>query len=538
MSFTIIEWILIGIIIFYQIKSWLNTRSTIHYYQESIPNIDSFYLRRASFLMEDLKKVSPNEILQNIDSFTRRTQYGNLTTEAYKKIKDEKILKFMDEGYPFEEASNRTEVWMSEHVPMNTEIVEVSLVEVNGEVASPTIGRILTAINTYLIRNKGTIADFNLIKDIVQRNTDALEEEINTTLPIPLYLGLMGTMGGIIVGLFSMPDINSDEFISGGGINNLIGGVKIAMIASLVGLLGTVTNTGFRFKGAKSFVEAQKNLLFTFLQTELLPILSQDVNTGVFSLNRNLERFGASFEKQVERLEKLTGKNYETLQYQAKAIDFMQKLDLNRISNFNINVLTELRKNVDAFEKLSIYFNQINEFVGNSKLIIERTQDVINISGRIEDVLTESKQLQLFLMKHFSEIENRGIIINDTVGKLDNMIDVSLSGLQRHISERIEAVKDIKVKEEDLMMKSFEDNRSNLSNLRHLETLQKVMSTYSQDDANRQKEINKSLNAVSKDMRAMNGTLEKMLKRMESNFIKNTLGWIRGSKEEKMENEN
>lgn len=41
------------------------------------------------------------------------------------------------------------------------------------KVSNDTIDQILYSINTYLIKNKGAAADFNLIKDIVERHTDA-----------------------------------------------------------------------------------------------------------------------------------------------------------------------------------------------------------------------------------------------------------------------------------------------------------------------------------------------------------------------------
>lgn len=87
------------------------------------------------------------------------------------------------------------------------------------------LDNILSSINNYLRRNKGAVADFNLIKDITDRNIDALEEEINTMLPVPLYIGLAGTMGGIIIGLLFMPKAGGTTFMAGEGIDILIGGV-------------------------------------------------------------------------------------------------------------------------------------------------------------------------------------------------------------------------------------------------------------------------------------------------------------------------
>lgn len=70
------------------------------------------------------------------------------------------------------------------------------------------ISCILNSINVYLERNKNAVTDFHLVKDITERNIDALEEDINLTISIPLYLGLIGTMLGIVIGLFTMSDIS------------------------------------------------------------------------------------------------------------------------------------------------------------------------------------------------------------------------------------------------------------------------------------------------------------------------------------------
>lgn len=124
-----------------------------------------------------------------------------------------------------------------------------------------TFQNILCSINNYLYKNKGAASDFMLIRDIVERNCDSKEEEINTQTPIPLYIGLMGTMTGIIIGI-------GRTAVLGGGfstfINNpeqaigeLMGGVAIAMIASLVGIILT-TVSSLMSKTSKSKLEAGK----------------------------------------------------------------------------------------------------------------------------------------------------------------------------------------------------------------------------------------------------------------------------------------
>ena len=107
---------------------------------------------------------------------------------------------------------------------------------------NPIYQEIETSINSYLESNKSGISDFSLMKDIVDRNCDAAEEEINTQIPIPLYLGLVGTMVGILVGIGhlwisgGLSDLlNIDSSSSGmDGIEALLGGVALAMISSIL----------------------------------------------------------------------------------------------------------------------------------------------------------------------------------------------------------------------------------------------------------------------------------------------------------------
>ena len=70
------------------------------------------------------------------------------------------------------------------------------------------------------------------MKDIVERNCDAKENEIDTQIPTPLYTGLMGTVLGIIVGvaflLFSgglsaLLDSNYDLINSTTNVNEIVG---------------------------------------------------------------------------------------------------------------------------------------------------------------------------------------------------------------------------------------------------------------------------------------------------------------------------
>ena len=112
---------------------------------------------------------------------------------------------------------------------------------------------IIASINKYLEKNSGSVIDFGLLKDAVDRHCDSVENDIAVQTPIPLYWGLAGTMAGVILGLWDLLQSNAIMTLmssSGGvinnasqnaasGINSLLSGVAWAMLASICGILLT-----------------------------------------------------------------------------------------------------------------------------------------------------------------------------------------------------------------------------------------------------------------------------------------------------------
>lgn len=68
---------------------------------------------------------------------------------------------------------------------------------------------IKNSINKYLEKNAGSVIDFGLLKDAVDRHCDSVENDIATQTPIPLYWGLAGTMAGVILGLWDLLGSNA-----------------------------------------------------------------------------------------------------------------------------------------------------------------------------------------------------------------------------------------------------------------------------------------------------------------------------------------
>jgi len=293
---------------------------------------------------------------------------------------------------------------------MKKKYIEVTLV--TSDKNNIVLDKVLDSTNTYLIRNKGAVSDFNLIKDIVDRNTDAVDQEINTLLSIPLYLGLMGTMLGIVIGLFFMPSISDENFES--AIDLLIGSVKIGMIASFIGLLFTVLLSGYFYKGAKAETENAKNDFFTWIQTQLLPILSQNTTSSIYSLQANLLKFNDTFSTNIVSFNGVLGNILKSFDSQVNLMNELKEVDVAQLAKINITVLKELRTSTKEFEKFNSYLNQVNTFVANAQKLnfqisnqLDRTHSIELVAESISTNITANKEIIGILQSELQEVSNR-----------------------------------------------------------------------------------------------------------------------------------
>ena len=128
----------------------------------------------------------------------------------------------------------------------------------------------LDDINSYLSKNKNKTFDYHILKEIVNRNSQSLEDEVDTMLPTPLYLGLIATIFGIAFGVVMFAWKDLAQLLSGSsmnpqGIKVLLTDVGIAMIASLAGVLATKISTS-HFNEARTEMSKRKNRFLTWIQ--------------------------------------------------------------------------------------------------------------------------------------------------------------------------------------------------------------------------------------------------------------------------------
>jgi hypothetical protein len=411
-------------------------------------------------LYSDLMRYSVKPLVEERRSFT--IQVDEISEFHQLSKLDEVLRRYRDRDYRIMLTKNNRTVFADKSdyerlinsdwsiSEKNIELIEVTLIH-NTVPNNVVLEKIIKSVNIYLLRNKGAVSDFNLVKDVVERNCDSEDEQINTLLPIPLYLGLMGTMLGIIVGVGYMAINGFSTFlgpnlVTGGqgspnddnGIIVLMGAVGVAMVSSLIGLLLTTTASGWFYKGAKSKVEGLKNDFYTFIQTELLPSISNSATNSIINLQTNLLKFNEGFTSNVSRFDNLLTQILASFKNQMGIVQDLKDIDLVKLARLNIDVLKELKNSTNEFEKFNQYIHQVNALVSNAS------------------------ELNTTLKSDLADIENRKYTVQQAFTKVNDSYEKGLEILKENTDERLKEAHKAAVTQQDLFEKHLEDTRKNL----------------------------------------------------------------------------
>jgi hypothetical protein len=406
---------------------------------------------------------------------------------------------------------------------------EVHLI-IPGLESSTELKDIITSINIYLIKNRGASSDFHLIKDVVERNADTQEGEIAHTISLPLYLGLLGTMFGIVFGLFNISDIGESFDVgskTNDGISVLLGGVKIAMIASLTGLALTIINSGWFYKGAKFKRESRKNEFYTFIQTELMPVLNQNINSTLYSLQNNLFRFNDDFSGNIGRLNVIMNKNYDTLAAQERVLSAVERLDVTEFAKANVKVLKEVQHATEKFAAFNSHLDNVNEMVANSgkyvgqmNELLVRTDNLSSLASRIVEAFEFNRKLQEFLQHHYSALENSQQVFNEKLTGVNDVLYQTLDQLKDFVQNKIVEVQQISLREIELIREQYPDKWKKLDNLVHLEPLSRNVADIKSGSASQSERLKSELSLLNEKFSQVLVEFEEIKEEKANTFIR------------------
>lgn len=367
-------------------------------------------------------------------------------------------------------------------------------------VQNPYFLTIQDSINGYISNND--VVDFQLVKDTIDGNCDALEEDIQTQIPIPLYLGLAGTMFGIIFGvgyLWFSGSLDSLLSITPGttgqteGIVVLLGGVAVAMTCSIIGLLFTTICT-YLFKGYRLTNEQRKNEFLAWLQQNLL---SQVATTDVEAMNQiasKLNDFNVNFKKQSDAFAASMLNIGKIVNQQNELALVVGKMgeQAKEMADNNALASQKLSKSADKIMAFNDYLDKIDTLINRADSFVDKFQAEENRLEALEEI-------REFFYNEKTEISKRNDSMRSQVGKIDDGLRTALKELREHVKAEKDSLN-------ILMSESTDDFKKILE-------YQKKMF----NEANKEivRSIKDEFDKLPKAMSAI-GTLEGFPKQMES----------------------
>ena len=317
----------------------------------------------------------------------------------------------------------------------NTLLNEEGVVSIQNNLASEDYKTTLKDVNSYLAKNKNKASDYHIIKEIVERNAHSVEEEIDTMLSTPLYLGLMATIIGIAFGVIffaieDLPNLLSGDEIEVNGIRTLLTDVGIAMIASFAGVLATKMSTS-KYNDARRNMLSQKNVFLTWIQTELMPNLNDDLTGALVKMTQDLNNFNNTFAENTRELHEtlqLVTDNYEN---QVELLETIDKLKINKIASANIEVYDKLKGCSDEIGKL---FNHLEQ----SERYITKVVELNEKLGSIEERTKLSEELGRYFRDEIEYVKDRQGQMRMTMSQLDSVIAEALSNLGTSVNANVQ----------------------------------------------------------------------------------------------------
>lgn len=362
--------------------------------------------------------------------------------------------------------------------------------------SNPIFNEIKDAINNYLSNNKGSVSDFHLMKDIVDRNCDAKEEEINTQIPVPLYLGLMGTMAGILIGigyLWFSGDLsallNSDNGNSGAdGVEALLGGVALAMISSILGILLTTLGS-MKAKEAKAEEEKNKHIFLSWMQAALLPNLTNDTAQTLERMSTNLVDFNKTFSSNTKELGSTLQQVNEATKLQKQLLEAVEKLADKNISKQNLDLYNALRNS-------SLEIATLGGFLRDSNQYLAQVRDLNEKLDRNENRTKAIEEMAEFFKNEVGQIEQRKEAINKAVGVVDSRLEETFRKLTDDTNSNIESFQQALGKQQDALQKKLNETQVIVDELKNLSSIKESITKFEKATVEQSRKIDRLAESI------------------------------------------
>lgn len=323
-------------------------------------------------------------------------------------------------------------------------------------------------INLYLEKNKNKTTEYHILKEIVNRKAQDVEEQVETMLSSPLYLGLMATIAGAAIGIISFAWSDLEGLLNGtqlqvGGIKTLLTDIGIAMSASFLGVLFTKQSTS-DFKDARSVMLCNMNKFLSWIQTELMPNLSDDLTGALVKMTQDLNEFNNTFASNTQELKETLALVTESYQGQVEILDAIEKIKITKVARANIEVYEKLQGCTNEIEKLFDHLGQSNHYI----------QSVVALNNQLGNINERTKAFEevgQYFKDEIEYVKDRQGLMRQQMSSLDSVLQEAMTNLGEGINHGItEFISAFQRQNQSVQLLIEEQENSLLDYLSHQQT--------------------------------------------------------------------
>ena len=302
----------------------------------------------------------------------------------------------------------------------------------------------VSEINDYIVKTNGAV-EYSAIKDKTERKIDSLFEFATSKVSFPTYLGLMGTFFGVYIGLkcFNAGLGQGDGGITDQMVKELIGGIIVSMVTSLVGLF-LMTLSNIHASRVQKKVDAQKDEFFEFVQMEVIPSLGTNISSSLNRLRSTIGKFEPSFRAVIEEFKEafrdctdmFKGTFAENAEVLTRAVAEMgsNMTLINENIQKQDQLLTTLRQRdmvvtLDKFVTAASSFDSVTTSIQRLEEAKERIIASTNTLAEKQESYNQSLEIPTRMIQQINAVLNRVTTFEESINALGvNIAQTQLLG--------------------------------------------------------------------------------------------------------------
>ena len=402
------------------------------------------------------------------------------------------------------QANNSTQISEAFNSSSN---LDFTILQLSSEKEHP-VSPIIKDINKILIKSNNTIS-LEQVNKICTQHSYINQSRQRLFAISPMVVGLF-------ISLFSIIIYNNDMTVK--EEDYALINLTISISLGLFAYFGILSRANAHQRKMENYIYQ----IEMFCQTELKSNDSSDLGTVLLVVQNSLQTFNEEFSKNMLEFKEAAVAIKENSGLQKDFVEKINQLSINDVANFNLQIIERFETALGQFDQFNKWFDQLNENTQNAQQLANKIDalskssdkigtDIGTVAQRIDRRLNESHLLLQFLKQHFSEIEDRKHLISNSIINFDDFLQKALRELEIHTEERVNAIKEVTLREEDMMIKVFEKNRDALSHLSQLELLQTIyeqLTSLLERYGNESTYLNQGMRSILTKLDATNQNLE------------------------------